>query len=55
VVANELHSRTRTVTLVMLGSHHVIELNQDQLKSGFEIEQLIVDDLADQHTNFINA
>jgi hypothetical protein len=41
--------------LVMLGSHHVIELNQDQLKSGFEIEQLIVDDLVEQHTNFING
>jgi hypothetical protein len=55
VVANELHSRACTVTLVMLGSHHIIELDQDQIKSGFEIEQLIVDDLAEQHTHFVNG
>ncbi|CAN7938666.1 unnamed protein product, partial [Ixodes hexagonus] len=50
VIANELHSRKQHVLFVTQESHEAVDLSQEQMAAGTEIEELIVDRLARQHT-----
>lgn len=50
VIANELHSRKHHVLFVTQDADEAVDLTQDQVAAGTEIEELIVDRLAKQHT-----
>lgn len=55
VIGNELHSRKNKVVLVTKEDHEVISLTPEQQAHGVEIEQIIVRELSQRHSNHIDA
>lgn len=55
VIANMLQTRKQQVIIVSKENDYALSLTNEQLKNGEEIEQLIVEDLIEKHTNFIQS
>lgn len=53
VVANALHNRTIRVILVTKDDHSVLELNQEEVKRGCEIEEKLVTDIINRHNSYL--
>lgn len=48
-----LQTRKQQVVMVSKETHYVLSLTSEQLDNNEEIEQLIVEDLVEKHTRFI--
>ncbi|XP_023224703.1 phosphopantothenate--cysteine ligase-like [Centruroides sculpturatus] len=53
VVANALHNRTKKVILVTKDDHSIIELKQEEIENGCEIEEKLVSDIVSRHNLYL--
>ncbi|XP_067143279.1 phosphopantothenate--cysteine ligase [Centruroides vittatus] len=53
VVANALHNRTKKVILVTKDDHSIIELKQEEVENGCEIEEKLVSDIVSRHNSYL--
>ena len=52
MVANLLETRKTTVTMVTVDSEEKLELTEDEMSKGIEIEESIVNSLVVKHQSF---
>lgn len=55
VIANMLQTRKQQVVIVSKETDYILSLTNEQLNNGDEIEQLIVNDITEKHTKFIQS
>ncbi|XP_029166039.1 phosphopantothenate--cysteine ligase [Nylanderia fulva] len=53
VIANMLQTRKQQVVIVSKETDYILSLTNEQLNTGDEIEQLIVNDIVEKHTKFM--
>lgn len=53
VIANMLQTRKQRVVIVSKETEYTLSLTDEELKNGEEIENLIVSDLTEKHSDFM--